>query len=209
MTVKGVGSPAGVTVFAPNRTTEFTTIQVPQGKINGLEGPYEFPHVRISGLQKTLNAPTDAAPEKTSLLERVSSTAGAMVPFAASPIREMECMLTAVTKAGERERQERVQADEATSELIAALLKSNQALAKENKTLKGRVIVLESAQRELEAAHKSVLQACKGRLRTKIQALQAEVEALKVQLRSALLEQPQDRLMRWSREASQPAGHRY
>ena len=208
MTVKGVGSPAGVTVFAPNRTTEFTTIQVPQGKINGLEGPYEFPHVRISGLQKTLNAPTDASPEKTSLLERVSSTAGAMVPVAASPISEMECMFTELTRAGEIELAERAKADQATSELMAALIKSNQELAEKNKALEKRVIFLESAQRGSDTAHRSVLQAAESRRQTEVQALQAEVEALKVQLRSALLEQPQDRLMRWSREASQPAGHR-
>ena len=172
-------------------------------------GPTPTPIQVISGLQNTLNAPTDGVPEKTSLVERVSSTAGAMVPVAASPISEAECMLTELTRAGEIALAEQAQANQATSELVAALIKSNQALAEKNKALEGRVIFLESAQRGSDIAHRSVLQAAESRRQTEVQALQAKIEALEVQLRFALLEQPQDRLMRWSRLASQPAGQKY
>ena len=196
----GVGSPDCVRAFAPKRAIEPTTIQVPQGKIDGLAGTYEFPHVRVSGLQKAITAPTSRAPEKTSLVERVSSTAGAMVPVAASPIREMECMLTELTRAGEIELAERAQADQATSKLMDALAKRIQALVKENKALNKRVIFLESAQRGSDIVHRSVLQASESRFQTKIQALQAKIEDLEVRLDFALKEPPHLRSARWIEE---------
>ena len=109
-------------------------------------------------------------------LERVGSSTGAMVTFTSSPIRELESMLTAVTQAGEREREERAEADEATSALMAALIKSNQELARKNETLEKRVILLESAQRGSDIIHRSVLQASESRFQTEIQAVQAKLD---------------------------------
>ena len=117
-------------------------------------------------------------------LERVSSTAGAMVTFTSSSINEMECMLAAVTKAGEREREERAKADEATFELMAALIKNNQELARKNETLEKRVILLESAQRGSDIIHRSVLQASESRFQTEIQALQAKLDEAEVTKRT-------------------------